>query len=260
MKIKFICCMFLVSITVSLQAQDTSLYQRLNFIKGEVSMPYRLLLPENYSASKKYPLIIFLHGSGERGNDNEAQLSHGADLFLRGSVRKKYPAIVVFPQCAENSYWSNVNIKRDKTGREVFTFQTGGKPTVAMDLLQQLLKQLIKNYPVQKKQIYVGGLSMGGMGTFEIVNRNPNLFAAAFPMCGGADVAAAPKFKNTHWWIFHGAKDDTVSPQFDERIVPVLKQLNTDVTFSLYPEANHNCWDSAFAEPMLLAWLFSKSK
>lgn len=259
MKIKSI-ILFCIAYAAVCNAQDLSLYQKQYFIHHNDTLPYRLLLPLNYDAAKKYPLIIFLHGSGERGNDNEAQLVHGADLFLRDSIRKKYPAIVVFPQCAAESYWSNVDRKEDAQGEERYTYQTGGKPTDAMNLLLKLIKRLTIKYPVEKKQIYVGGLSMGGMGTFEIVWRQPKMFAAAFPICGGADAESAKKFLKTSWWIFHGAKDDVVLPQFSERIVAALKKLNADVRFSLYPDANHNSWDSAFAEPELMPWLFSKRK
>jgi predicted peptidase len=258
-KYLFSCALFLLA-GIPAISQDLSLYQKMNFVKGKNILPYRLLLPENYDASKKYPLILFLHGSGERGNDNEAQLIHGAGLFLRDSIRKKYPAIIVFPQCDTGSFWSNVKIDRSKTDETRFGFQAGGKPTLSMELLQQLLKEIVKKYPVQKKQLYVGGLSMGGMGTFEIVYRNPGLFAAAFPICGGADAASAPKLKKTNWWIFHGAKDDVVLPVFSQRVVTALQNIQASVKFTLYPEANHNSWDSAFSEPGLMAWLFSNKK
>lgn len=260
MKKKSLLLFCLVFVAAAIQAQDLSLYQKKYFIHKNDTLPYRLLLPLNYDATKKYPLILFLHGSGERGRDNESQLAHGADLFLKDSVRQKFPAIVLFPQCPGESFWSNVKRDVTKTGEDRHVFQTGGEPTTAMDLLQQLLKQIIQNYPVQKKQIYVGGLSIGGMGTFEIVWRNPKLFAAAFPIRGGADVGSATKFNKVHWWIFHGAKDDVVMPQFSQRIVKALEQIDADVKFTLYPEANHNSWDNAFAEPTLLSWLFVQHK
>jgi predicted peptidase len=258
-KITFLLIVFFYTGNMA-KAQSASPYQKLNFISEKDTLPYRLLLPENYDATKKYPLILFLHGSGERGNDNEAQLAHGSKLFLKDSIRKNYPAIVVFPQCPVNSFWSNVDIKTNEKGERDLKFQTGGKLTVAMDLLQQLVKNIIKDYRVQKKQIYVGGLSMGGMGTFEIVSRNPKLFAAAFPICGGADSATASKIKRVSWWVFHGAKDDVISPKYSQQIVDALKKVNAHVKFTLYPQANHNSWDSAFAEPGLFPWLFSNKK
>ena len=120
MKLKLIFLLCIVSVTLSLQAQlvpilreDLSLYQKKYFILNNDTLPYRLLLPKDYDVNKKYPLILFLHGAGERGNDNEKELVHGADLFLRDSIRQNYPAIIVFPQCPEESFWSNV--KRDVT-------------------------------------------------------------------------------------------------------------------------------------------------
>jgi predicted peptidase len=246
-------------VTGFLQSQTTAAYQKLVFIKGTDTLPYRLLLPENYNTSNKYPLILFLHGAGERGNDNEAQLVHGASLFLRDSIRKRYPSIVLFPQCPADGYWSNVKAKNSEKDDRDFQFQVKGKPTTAMALLQKLLMEILNTYPVDRSRIYVGGLSMGGMGTFEIVARNPYLFAAAFPICGGADVSAAKKLVRTSWWVFHGAKDDVVLPRYSERIVRALQELKANVTFSLYPDANHNSWDQAFAEPALFSWMFSNT-
>ncbi len=244
---------------ILVNAQDLSLYQKKLYIIDSDTMPYRLLLPDNYDALKKYPLIFFLHGAGERGNDNEKQLAHGAKLFLKEDVRKNFPAIIVFPQCPANSYWSNVDIKTEK-GKRVFSFSDTGEPTIAMKLAQELLVYIIKTYPIAKKQIYVGGLSMGGMGTFEMVRRNPKLFAAAFPICGGANVATAPSLKKTKWWVFHGGKDDVVPPKLSKDMVEAIKKQKGTVKFTLYPTANHNSWDPAFAEPELLPWLFAQRK
>jgi len=214
----------------------------------------------NYDAAKKYPLILLLHGAGERGNDNESQLVHGAGLFLQDSIRQYYPAIVVFPQCPAKSFWANPSFKQDSAGKWNILFQAAGEPTIAMDLVQQLLKKIIKEYPVNKKQLYVGGLSMGGMGTFEIVRRNPTLFAAAFPICGGADPSTASKLTKVKWWVFHGDADAVVPFAFSQTMVDALQKAGADVKFSLYPGVNHNSWDNAFAEPTLLSWLFAQHK
>lgn len=235
------------------------LYEKHFYSNGVDTLPYRLLLPENYNASKKYPLIFFLHGAGERGNNNESQLVHGAKLFLQQEVRTKFPAISVFPQCPQNSFWSNVDFKREGNNN-IFLFKPDGEATIAMKLAQELLNNIIKQYPVMKTKIYVAGLSMGGMGTFEIVRRNPELFAAAIPICGGGAVSTAEKLAKTKWWVFHGAKDNVVPPQYSEEMVKALKETNASIKFTLYPEANHNSWDTAFAEPELLTWLFSQHK
>lgn len=260
MRIKtFLLALFVTAISC-VTAQDKSLFTKeVLVVKGD-SLPYRILLPLNYDKSKKYPLIIFLHGSGERGNDNEIQLVHGASLFLRDSIREKYPAIVVFPQCAVNSSWAKMQYDKDSAGGRVFVFPTGGEPTIMMDLTEQLIKKLCKDFKVSKKQLYVGGLSMGGMGTFEIVRRNPKIFAAAFPICGGANPLVAPVLTKTAWWVFHGGKDNVVPPKLSVLMVEALQKEQADVQFTLYPEANHNSWDNAFAESGLMMWLFSKHK
>jgi predicted peptidase len=243
-----------------LQAQDLSLYKKLVFTAGADSMPYRLLLPLQYDAAKKYPLVVFLHGSGERGKDNEAQLIHGGALFLRDSIRQNYPAIVLFPQCPSNNQWANVTFTIDNSGKRQGLFKDEATPTVPMQLLQALLQQIITTYPVNKKQVYVGGLSMGGMGTFEIAARNPKLFAAALPICGGGAPATAKKVKKINWWVFHGDKDEAVPWQWSQTMVDALQRVKANVKFSLYPGVNHNSWDNAFAEPDLLHWLFAQHK
>ncbi len=160
------CILFLICFTSVglLSVAQNDAYKKQLYIESGETLPYRILLPKNFDPSKRYPLILFLHGSGERGSDNEAQLIHGSKLFLNDSIRDQYPAIVVFPQCPTDSYWSNVNIKVDSTTRKrVFTFAMDGPPTNAMKLLPGLLNELEKNYKLDSKRRYVGGLSMGGM-------------------------------------------------------------------------------------------------
>jgi len=242
-------------------SQDKLLFERKIFIHKNDTLPYRILMPLNYDPAKKYPLILFLHGAGERGNDNEAQLTHGAELFLRDSLRKKYPAIVVFPQCSVNSYWSNVSIINDSIQKtRIFKFEQSGKPTIAMKLVMRLMNILTKTHSVQNKKIYVGGLSMGGMGSFEIVKRNPDLFAAAIPICGGANTSIASKLIKTNWWLFHGEKDNVVDVKYSKDMAAAIKNAGGSLKLTLYPEANHNSWDSAFAENDFMKWLFSNSK
>lgn len=273
MKLRQSFCFFLLLLAGSVNAQtpsastqpvrpatDFSLYEKLFFSEGTDTLPYRLLLPENYDASKQYPLVVVLHGAGERGKDNEVQLKHGGQVFLKDSVRKAFPAIVVFPQCSFFSFWSNVKFDFDMVAKKPkFLFQTGGEPTVSMRLAIGLVNKTLQEYPIKKDQVYVGGLSMGGMGTFEMVRRMPGVFAAAFPICGGAEPSTATALTQTSWWVFHGGKDPVVPVKFSEDMVAALKTAEArEVKFSLYPEALHNSWDSAFAEPDLLPWLFSK--
>ncbi|HEX2629926.1 MAG TPA: prolyl oligopeptidase family serine peptidase [Chitinophagaceae bacterium] len=249
----------LLLISFNSYSQDLNQYEKHWYVEGADTLPYRILLPKDYNPKKKYPLVYFLHGAGERGNDNQKQLVHGAKLFLKDSVRNEYPTIVVFPQCPANSFWSNVSITFNDNKR-AFTFKEAGEPTIAMKLAESLLMKLLDEYPVNKKKVYAGGLSMGGMGTFEIVRRHPNVFAAAFPICGGGSPATASSITKTRWWIFHGAKDDVVPPVNSEIMVTALEAARAKVKYTLYPNANHNSWDPAFAEPELLKWLFSQKR
>lgn len=259
MSYKFLLLAFFVFTMPRTHAQDTTAFQKKWLVQGPDTLPYRLLLPLNYEPSKKYPLILFLHGAGERGRNNEAQLTHGSTLFLADSNRQRFPAIVVFPQCPDSSYWSNVQITRDSSGR-TFNFQEGGAPTRAMAMVENLLEELQRQYKLKSDQLYVMGLSMGGMGTYELVRRHPDLFAAAVPICGGAQPATARALTRPKWWVFHGAKDNVVSPHFSEDMVAALKAQHASVKFTVYPEAGHNSWDNAFAEPDLLSWLFAQHK
>ncbi|MEE9361318.1 MAG: alpha/beta hydrolase-fold protein [Cellulophaga sp.] len=239
--------------------QDLSNYKKEVFSKGKQKMPYRILLPKDFDASKTYPFVLILHGSGERGNDNESQLMHGADLFLKEKVRNKYPAIVVFPQCAEESYWSNMTMG-EFDGKRVFVFNKRGKRTQAMRMLQKLVKHLRKVYNLDADRMYVGGLSMGGMGAFEVVRRKPKMFAAAFPICGGANPLTGKKLKRTNWWVFHGEEDGVVPISASKVMVEALVKKNIPVRYSWYSKVGHDSWHNAFAEPELLPWLFSQNK
>ena len=243
---------------VLLFAQTTS-YEHGSFILKHDTLPYRVLFPKNFKSDKLYPVIIVLHGAGERGNDNEAELKYGADLFLRDSIRKKYPAIVIFPQCATNSYWSNVKIETDSVAKKSkFIFLADKPPTKAMQLLLGLVDNFLEKPYVNKSKIYIGGLSMGGMGTYEIIGRKPDVFAAALAICGGDNTLNVRKYANkVPLWIFHGKKDDIVPYFHSEAIVATLRAVGANPKYTLYPNDFHNSWNDAFAEPNLLPWLLS---
>lgn len=252
-----ICILFSV---LFLNAQDLKKYDKGSYIKGKDSIYYRILFPENFNPDQKYPIIFFLHGSGERGNDNASQLIHGGKLFLKNDVRKNFPAIVVFPQCPSNDFWANANFEKDAKGKRRISFVEGGQPTKIMHALQGMVKNFLNKPYINKEQVYVSGLSMGAMGTYELLRRERRKFAAAIAICGGDNTNNIKKYQKIPLWIFHGAKDDVVDPAFSIAIAERLKTVGDEVKFTLYPNANHNSWDSAFAEPELLPWLFSHKK
>lgn len=241
---------------------QTNLYEKQYFVNGEDTLPLRILTPKNFSFQKKYPLVIVLHGAGERGSDNEKQLVWGSTLFLDSANRTNYPAIVVFPQCPENMWWSPLKRgvdQKDSLGN--FRVQSSQPITKPLQQVLNFIDTLIAAGRVDPKRVYVGGLSMGGMGTFDLITRRPNLVAAAFPICGAGDPTMINKCRKTlPLWIFHGA-DDTVVPVAQSRLmVNLLKEQIPPVKYSEYPGVGHDSWKNAFAEPGLLPWLFAQRK
>jgi predicted peptidase len=252
---------FLLSIHFS-HAQDFSDYKKEFFIKGTDTLRYRILYPENYKKEKAYPLIVFLHGSGERGNDNEAQLLHGGDLFLKDSLRKQFPAIVIFPQSPQDSTWNTFpGGDRDTTAAFFLALNTMGLTTPER-LVKQLIDSFAEHKIADKKRLYLGGLSLGGFGTYDLVIHYPGYFAAVFPICGQANVKLyTEKAAKVPAWIFHGTLDNVVDPQPDRDLIKALQTIGAkNAKYTEYPKAGHNSWDNAFAEPGLLAWLFSFKK
>ena len=254
---KSIVCLLLVLCCSRLYAQDLKKFEKASYITATDTLFYRVLFPEKFDPQLKYPVVFFLHSRNESGNDNEKQLNIGAKLLLTPEVRTQYPAIYVFPQCTEDSFWSNVKITAGTTSKHDYHFQTGGKPTKAMSGLLGMIDNLLAKPYVNLQQVYLGGASMGGMGTYELLRRKPKTFAAAFAICGADTIANVNKYKQVPLWIFHGGKDDIVSPAYSIAIANQLKIIGKEVKFSYYPDANHNSWDKAFAEPQFLSWLFS---
>lgn len=259
MRILSVILVCLTTIMSTAVAQDFSAYESRVLVHRGDTLPYRILYPEDYDPTVEYPVLFFLHGAGERGNDNEIQLTHGGQLFLNDTVRRDFPAIVIFPQCPADSYWSNVDIQADN-GRREFYFNTGGKPSVGMRLFLRLVQQVLKKESVDKQRVYVGGLSMGAMGTYEALRRKPKLFAAAFAICGGDNTTNVRKYAHLPLWIFHGEKDDVVPAMHSQVLIKELQRLGAGPRYTFYPEAGHNSWDDAFAEPELLPWLFDQSR
>jgi len=242
------------------QAQDFSAYKKEFFIRGADTLRYRVLYPENYKREKPYPLVVFLHGAGERGNNNEHQLDLGAALFLKDSIRKRFPALVVFPQCPFDSLWK-VGAPLDLNAAYDTTLNTA-RPTTPERLVKLLMDSLAENKIADKKRIYIGGLSMGAFGTYDLVIHYPHYFAAAFTICGKANVKLFPeKAGNVPIWIFHGEIDNVVPVQPDRDLYKALQKIGAkNVKYTEYPGVHHASWVNAFAEPELLPWLFSFKK
>ena len=247
-------------LTSTLSAQSKEDFKREHFISKGDTLNYRILQPKNFSESEKYPVVLVLHGAGERGDNNESQLVHGSDVFLNEENRDKYPAIVIFPQAPKEDYWAKVEVKRDTMPYQ-FDFKNKDTPTKSMTMVMKLMDSITSQNYVNKDKVYVGGLSMGGMGTYEILYKKPEMFAAAFAICGGANPEIAADYaEGLNIWIFHGEKDDIVPPRLSKTMAREINHHGGNAKLSLYPDDNHNSWDSAFSEPYLLEWLFKNSK
>jgi len=195
---------------------------------------YLLYLPKGYpKIQKKWPMILFLHGAGERGDDLEKVKLHGPPKLIESG--KSYPFIILSPQCHKDQWWSN-------------------------DVLDALLRKVVKKYRIDQKRIYCTGLSMGGFGTWALAAEYPSRFAAIAPICGGGDTTNASVLRDIPAWVFHGAKDRVVPLSRSQEMVDALKKEGADVKFTVYPDADHDSWTATYENPELYEWFLIHKK
>ena len=233
--------------------QDTGFLDRAVTISGKV-YKYQVFVPDNWTSSKKWPIILFLHGAGERGEDGLAQTEVGIGRAIRLD-RSRFPAVVVMPQCLKEHWWTQSPMD---------------------DVAIKSLEAATKEFHGDTQRTYVTGLSMGGYGTWYLAAKYPGRFAALVPICGGVlepnlsrqqspdDLKpytdAAKKIGgSTPVWIFHGGDDSVVPVAESRRMNEAMKALGGEVHYTEYPGVNHNSWDKAYAEPELFTWMLSKS-
>lgn len=256
---------FLPSGMVIVPAQETSeqseeastmeVFETRTYGDQEPKLNYRFLEPKQVEEGKKYPLVVFLHGAGERGDDNQAQLKHGASEFITQENREKYPCFAIFPQCPKNQAWANI----DRTdGKPVLEEEPSRALGMVIDLVNEMKDQL----PIDQSRIYITGLSMGGYGTFDAIERHPDLFAAALPICGGGDSSQkhVTSIKDLPIWIFHGGADKVVPPERSREMVESLKQIGATPKYTEYPGVGHDSWTQTYKNPEVFAWLFEQQK
>ena len=235
-----------------LQAQNSRFsYNKYSNGKGD-SLNYRMLFPDS-DTLRRYPLVIFLHGSGERGNNNEAQLQWGVTNFATDQAMAMHPAFVIAPQCPEGQGWANIT-------RNNKSLQLAPTPAKTMELLIELIHKMTKDFKIDTNRIYITGLSMGGFGTYDAIERYPHLFAAAVPVCGGGDVSKAASIAHIPMWIFHGAEDPAVDPVYSVDMVQALTKAGARPGFTQYPSVGHFSWIAAYSDPLMMGWLFSQHK
>lgn len=218
-------------------------------------IPYRLFIPDNYDPKKKYPIVLFLHGAGERGTDNERQLKFkGGRIWAENENQSQYPCFVLAPQCPKDDKWVNVNWA---LGTYCIDDQPISEP---LEMVLNILDTLKAQYSLDTTKFYVTGLSMGGYGTWDIIIRKPNMFKAAIPICGAGDTSNVEVLANMPIWCFHGGDDAVVPVSGSREMVNAINALgknNRDTLYTEYPGIGHASWKLAYSEENLVSWLFN---
>ena len=244
-----------VSLTACLCAQTVQELTTPEVFKtpaGE-TLNYRLYLPKNVPSDRKLPLVLFLHGAGERGSNNVSQLVHGIMPLIRYGMATNDPAILLVPQCPAQMQWVNVpwNAPAHTMPKQ---------PSLPMKLALALVRDKMSTLQVDPARVYVTGISMGGYGTWDAIQREPHLFAAAMPICGGGDTAGAPALKNIPIWAFHGDKDGAVPVSRTRDMAQALKACGGQIQYREYPGAGHDVWTRTYGDNAVLAWFFTQRR
>lgn len=217
------------------------------------SLNYRLYSPSGATDTTVFPLVLFLHGAGERGDDNKKQLKHGARDMVAFMKDTRQQAYVLAPQCPSRMQWVNVPWDEDRHSMPE-------NPSTPMRLTLELLDKLVGQLPVDPNRLYVTGLSMGGFGAWDVIQRRPDQFAAALPVCGGGDTKLAGIIKDIPTWVCHGEKDPIVSVLRAREMVDALKMAGGTPRYTEYRNAGHSTWGPAYRSESILNWLFSQTK
>jgi len=223
--------------------------------KNGEEMPYRLFLPPNYNPEKKYPLVLYLHGAGSRGNDNLKQLRSWVAGWMDDEVQQKNPCIILMPQCPVKQKWVNVPWKNGSYKMEDIPVS---KP---MELAKNILDKVVLEKAVDKKRIYVMGCSMGGYGAWNFTMRYHKIIAAAVPICGAGDPTMAKTIRKIPIWAFHGDADPTVPLSGSIDMVEALyAQKKNKTQLTIYKNVGHNSYEYAWKNPQLIDWIFNQKK
>jgi predicted peptidase len=246
-------CLFITS--GDLFAGDLAERFKARIFKSQkyTSLPYRLQVPNNYHKTNRYPLILFLHGSDERGDDNIKQLYIGLNIFADEKRMDRYQCFIAAPQCPADMKWVDIDWKAEKHAMHV-------DPTPALAMAIELLDELQKEFSIDRRRLYLIGYSMGGFGTWEAIVRWPGMFAAAVPVCGGGDETKARLIRGTSIWAFHGALDNIVKVSRSRNMIDAVVKAGDMPRYTEYPTINHYSWGIAFSDPHLFEWLFRQKK
>lgn len=216
---------------------------------------YLLLRPLKEEAGRKYPLVVFLHGAGERGSDPAKLLPHFPTQMSKSEWREKYPCFLLIPQCRSGKLWMTHHWS-EKQSKPL-----PDQPTDQMQMALEILDRSRKELPVDANRIYLTGLSMGGYGAWEMAMRRPELFAALAPVCGGGDESKAARLKGLPVWTAHGDADGAVPVERTRRMVAAIKKAGGKVRYTEYPGVGHNSWTRFYADKKgVVPWMFEQMR
>lgn len=218
-------------------SQTQQIQQAHTFATQTVILPYLVSLPEDYNSGQRWPLVLFLHGSAERGQDVQILLRHGPPKLVEAG--QKFPFLLVSPQCPSDNTWSQQHI---------------------ILALTALLDEIEATYAVDPDRIYVTGLSLGGIGTWRLATEYPHRFAAIAPVCGFGNPSSACAIRHVPVCAFHGADDEIVPLERGQATVDALRSCGGNVTFIVYPGVGHNSWTQTYANPELYTWLLKQRR
>jgi predicted peptidase len=220
---------------------------------GEVTV-YRLGAPQFPEKGKKYPMILFLHGSGECGTNNFKQITVGLPKLFEGVMKRPEPFIIVAPQCDGTNTWV-------KTLAFDSDYAAPPEPTKALKAALDICDDLIRNRQADPDRFYITGLSLGGFGTWDAIQREPNKFAAAAPICGGGDVRRLAGMDKLPLWIAHGDADKNVPVECSRRMVTAIHDAgNKELVYMEYKDAGHVVWDRVYGDPNFLEWFLTRTR
>lgn len=214
---------------------------------------YRWCAPASLEQGKTYPLVLFLHGAGERGDDNAAQLKHGVMALSAGSNKIGEPCFLIAPQCPTDRWWAPIN-------HDTMRLKAAEQPNDLLDAVLALVDDTFQTQPVDARRFYVTGLSMGGYATWDLLGRVPARIAAAIPICGGGDPSQAAKFKDVPVWAFHGEADPTVPVKSTKDMIAAIEQAGGKPKATYYPGVGHDSWTRAYDDPATIRWLFQQRR
>ncbi len=227
------------------------LFSEHAYINSSDTLLYRYYAPD-YNEGQKIPLLIYLHGAAENGNNNKKQLTGGLVYFMRDSIKANYPCAIFAPQCPKSTNWVDTDIKSLQN-------TVTPRPAKPMEMVFTIIDSLKKLEYIDSNRIYITGISYGGFGTWDAITRRPGLFAAAVPLCGGGDTSKASSISRVNVWAFHGDRDDVVAPAQTGNMVTAIKSNGGNPKMSILPNTGHYICDKAYTEPGFMKWLFSQT-